>query len=370
LYRPSLLLLLLTLLVGADAMARDRVLIVGSSTVFPFATAVAEALGETTALPTPQVEAIGSGGGIKRFCGGVGVDYPDIATASRLMTPAEIARCAANGVTKIAEVRIGYDGIVIANAKDAEALALSPRDIWLALARRVPDPAGGEGLVPNPYQTWQAVNPALPNVPIEVLGPPPTSGTRDVFAETAMDAGCRSFDWIAAMRDQDADAYRAVCQALREDGAYISTGENDNLIVQKLQANADAVGIFGFSFLDQNRDRLQGATIDGVEPTFEHIDSGAYPLSRPLYCYVKGEHVGRIPGIADYLQSLTRESAWGEAGYLADKGLIPLSTQARRQWQAGSLACAEGRAPCTIADQPACCVIMPAPAPAPAPAQP
>jgi phosphate transport system substrate-binding protein len=359
LYRPSLPLLLLTLLFGADATARERVLIVGSSTVFPFATAVAEQFGKATAFPTPQIEPTGSGGGIKRFCGGVGVGYPDIATASRRMTPSEITRCAANGVRRIAEIRIGYDGIVIANAKDAEHLELGPRDIWLALARDVPGPDGGDTLVPNPYDTWQAVDPQLPEVPIEVLGPPPTSGTRDVFVETAMEAGCRSVDWIAAMRRENPDEYRAVCHAIREDGAYVSTGENDNLVVQKLQANPDAVGIFGFSFLDQNRDKLQGAAIDGVEPTFGHIDSGDYPLSRPLYCYVKGEHVGMIPGIAEYLQALTRESAWGDTGYLADKGLIPLSAQTRRQWQDGAPACADGREPCTIADRPACCLTAP-----------
>ncbi|WP_462331351.1 PstS family phosphate ABC transporter substrate-binding protein [Thiohalocapsa halophila] len=358
-YRPSLPLLLLTLLVGADAMARERVLIVGSSTVFPFATAVAEQFGKTTTFPTPQIEATGSGGGIKLFCRGVGVGDPDIATASRRMTPSEIARCEANGVRKIAEVRIGYDGIVIANAKDAEQLQLSPPDIWLALARNVPAADGNETLIPNPHATWQDVNPELPDLPIEVLGPPPTSGTRDVFVETAMEAGCRSVDWIAALQRTDPDEYRALCHAMREDGAYISTGENDNLIVQKLQANPDAVGIFGFSFLDQNRDKLQGAAIDGVEPTFEHIDNGTYPLSRPLYCYVKGEHVGMIPGIAEYLEALTRESAWGDTGYLADKGLIPLSAQTRRQWQDGSPACGKGREPCTIADRPACCVTTP-----------
>jgi phosphate transport system substrate-binding protein len=357
LYRASLLLLLLALMICTGATARERVLIVGSSTVFPFATAVAEALGRSTDFPTPQVEPTGSGGGMKRFCGGVGVDHPDIATASRRMTPAEVARCAANGVTTIAEIRIGYDGIVIANARQAARLELTPRDIWLALARAVPDPAGGRALVPNPYETWQDVRPDLPNLPILVLGPPPTSGTRDVFAATALEAGCRTFGWIDALRTEDADEYQAICHALREDGAYVSTGENDNLIVRKLQANPDAVGIFGFSFLDQNRDLLQGAVIDGVAPTFEQIDSGDYPLSRPLYCYVKGEHVGRIPGIAEYLDALTRESAWGDDGYLADKGLIPLPTDTRRQWQEGAPACAEGREPCTIADRPACCVM-------------
>jgi phosphate transport system substrate-binding protein len=354
-------LLLISVLACGQAEARERVVIVGSSTVFPFATAVAEQFGRTTAFPTPQVEATGSGGGMKRFCGGVGVDYPDIATASRRMTPAEVARCGANGVTTIAELRIGYDGIVLANAREAERLELRPRDIWLALARAVPDPSGGRELVPNPYETWQDVRPDLPDLPILVLGPPPTSGTRDVFAATALEAGCRTFDWIDALRSEDADEYQAVCHALREDGAYVSTGENDNLIVQKLQANPDAVGIFGFSFLDQNRDKLQGAVIDGVAPTFGRIDSGDYPLSRPLYCYVKGEHVGRIPGIAEYLDALTRESAWGDDGYLADKGLIPLARETREQWHAGAPTCGAGRAPCTIADRPACCVTGAAP---------
>jgi phosphate transport system substrate-binding protein len=193
----------------------------------------------------------------------------------------------------------------------------------------VPNPEGGEELVANPYKTWQDVNPDLPNVAIEVLGPPPTSGTRDAFAELAMESGCKSFDWIKAMKSEDKDQYKAVCHAVREDGPYVEAGENDNLIVQKLEANPDAVGIFGFSFLDQNSDKLQGSKIDGVAPTFESIASGEYPVSRSLYFYVKKAHVGTVPGIEEYVTEFTSDKAWGPEGYLADKGLIPLPEDMR-----------------------------------------
>ncbi|MGD8275084.1 MAG: PstS family phosphate ABC transporter substrate-binding protein [Thiohalocapsa sp.] len=314
---------------STGALARDTINIVGSSTVFPFATAVAEQFGNTTDFPTPKIESTGSGGGMKLFCAGVGVEHPDITNASRRMKVSEFEQCQENGVDEVVEVKIGYDGIAMANSKESDQLELSPRDVWLALAKDVPNPEGGEELVANPYKTWQDVNPDLPNVAIEVLGPPPTSGTRDAFAELAMESGCKSFDWIKAMKSEDKDQYKAVCHAVREDGPYVEAGENDNLIVQKLEANPDAVGIFGFSFLDQNSDKLQGSKIDGVAPTFESIASGEYPVSRSLYFYVKKAHVGTVPGIEEYVTEFTSDKAWGPEGYLADKGLIPLPEDMR-----------------------------------------
>ena len=277
--------------------ARDYISIVGSSTVYPFATVVVEQFGKTTKFKTPKVESTGSGGGLKMFCAGVGVEYPDITNASRRIKESEFETCQKNGVKDVVEVKIGYDGIAIANSKKAPAMQLSLRDIFLALAKDVPDPKGGEKLVANPYKTWKDVNPALPAQTIEVLGPPPTSGTRDAFTELAMEGGCSSFDWIKAMKKSDAKQYKATCHTVREDGAYVEAGENDNLIVQKLETNPNALGIFGFSFLDQNRDMIQGSVIDGVKPEFETIADGSYPISRPLYFYVKKAHVDVIPGM-------------------------------------------------------------------------
>jgi phosphate transport system substrate-binding protein len=259
---------------------------------------------------------------MKLFCAGVGVEHPDITNASRRMKSSEFDLCQENGVAEITEVKIGFDGIAMANSKEAEQFSLTPRDIFLALAKDVPNDKGE--IVPNPYKTWKDVNPDLPDVAIEVLGPPPTSGTRDAFAELAMEGGCKTFDDIKAMKKTDKKAYKALCHGIREDGAYVEAGENDNLIVQKLVANPDALGIFGFSFLDQNSDKVQGSKIDGVEPTFEAISDGSYPVSRSLYFYVKNAHVGTIPGIEEYVAEFTDEKAWGSEGYLADKGLIPL----------------------------------------------
>ncbi len=320
-------------LVGAAEAARDYISIVGSSTVYPFATVVAEQFGKATAFKTPKVESTGSGGGMKLFCAGVGVEHPDITNSSRRMKASEFENCKANGVKEIVEVKIGYDGIVVANSRQAARLELTRRDIWLALAKDVPDPAGEKKLVPNPYRTWKEVNPALPAVKIEVLGPPPTSGTRDAFVELAMEAGAKRFEWIAALEKTDQRRFKAVAHAVREDGAYIEAGENDNLIVQKLEANPDALGVFGFSYLDQNADKIQGSPIKGVEPTFENIADGAYPVSRPLYFYVKKAHVGTIAGIPEFVAEFTSEKAWGPEGYLTDRGLIPMPDEERRQFR-------------------------------------
>ncbi|RKT43561.1 PstS family phosphate ABC transporter substrate-binding protein [Thiocapsa rosea] len=312
---------------STQAMARDSIWIAGSSTVFPFSTAVAETFGRESSFPTPKVESLGTGGGFKLFCSGVGVDKSDISNASRAIKKSEFEQCQANGVTEITEVKIGYDGIAIANAKSGPALDMSLGELWLALAKDVPNEDGK--LVANPYKKWNEINKDLPDVAIEVLGPPPTSGTRDAFVELAMEGGCDSFDSVKALKDSDKDMHKAVCHGIREDGAFIEAGENDNLIVQKLIANPNAVGIFGFSFLDQNTDTLQGAKIAGVDPTFETIGDGSYPVSRSIYFYVKNAHVGTIPGIQEYVAEFTNDKAWGPEGYLADKGLIALPDEMR-----------------------------------------
>ena len=316
---------------GAVAQSgRDYVYIVGSSTVYPFATVVAERFGRGSEFKTPKVESTGSGGGLKLFCDGVGVDFPDVTNSSRAIKQSEVDACAANGVTEIVEVKIGYEGIVMANELGADSVELSRADIFMALAKEVPGEVDGE-LVENPYETWADVNPALPATRIEVLGPPPTSGTRDAFVELAMEGGCKSVSWIAALKKSDKDRYKAICHTIREDGAFVEAGENDNLIVQKLEANPDAFGIFGFSFLDQNMEKVKGAPVDGVSPTFDAIADGDYPVSRPLFFYVKKAHVDVIPGLRGFLREFTSERAWGEEGYLSDRGLIPMPEDERSQ---------------------------------------
>ena len=314
--------------------ARGYISIVGSSTVYPFATVVAEQFGKTTRYKTPKIESTGSGGGLKLFCAGVGVEHPDITNASRRIKKTELEKCQNNGVTEIVEVKVGYDGIVLANSKRVKPMKLSRKDIFLALAKEVPDPKGGEMLVANPYRTWKDVNSSLPNIRIEVLGPPPTSGTRDAFVELAMEGGAKKFGWIKAMKKKDKKKYKAIAHTIREDGAYVEAGENDNLIVQKLAANPNALGIFGFSFLDQNTDKIQGSFVDGIQPTFEAIASGDYPVSRPLFFYVKKAHIGVIPGMEGYLNEFTSEKAWGPDGYLADKGMIPMPGAERYKYRA------------------------------------
>ncbi len=314
--------------------ARDYISIVGSSTVYPFATVVAEQFGKTTRFKTPKIESTGSGGGLKLFCQGVGIKHPDITNASRRIKKSEVDKCAKNGVTEILEVKIGYDGIVVANSKKGPQLKMTRKDLFLALAKEVPDPKGGEQLVENPYKRWKQVNASLPDVKIEVLGPPPTSGTRDAFVELALEGGCKKFGFIKAMKKSDKKGYKTVCHTIREDGAYVEAGENDNLIVQKLEANPNALGVFGFSFLDQNTDKVQGSVVDNVAPTFDNIADGLYPISRPLYFYVKKAHIGNVPGIKEFLAEFASEKAWGPDGYLTDKGLIPMPDAERKKFLA------------------------------------
>lgn len=341
----------IALSISTGASARSTMSIVGSSTVYPFATAVAERFGKTTEFKTPTIESTGSGGGLKLFCSGTGVTHPDITNASRRIKSSELKLCMNNGVTDVVEVLIGFDGIVLANSKATKQMQVSRKDIFLALAKEVPSPDGSEKLVANPYKTWKDVNPALPNTKIEVLGPPPTSGTRDAFAELAMEGGCKKFSWIKGIKSQSKKAkkagdkalakslkkkYKGICHTVREDGHYIEAGENDNLIVQKLEANPNALGVFGFSFLEQNADKVQGSSIEGNVPTFESIADKSYPISRPLYFYVKKAHVGVVPGIKEYLQEFTNNKTWGDEGYLADKGMIPMSKELRAKYSANA----------------------------------
>ncbi|MGH1426813.1 MAG: substrate-binding domain-containing protein [Arenicella sp.] len=343
------------------AVARDTISIVGSSTVYPFATVVAERFGKSTDFKAPKIESTGSGGGLKLFCKGVGIDTPDITNASRRIKKSEVEKCAANGVKDITEVLIGFDGIVLANSNTAPQLTLSRKDIYMALAKWVPGKDGK--LIENPHKTWKDVNASLPAVKIEVLGPPPSSGTRDAFAELALGGGAKKvadlktlrglkanqkaeieamiaklgvpagvWEGIVAKKGEKAkgkDVFKKVAYGVREDGAYIEAGENDNLIVQKLSANPNALGIFGYSFLEQNSDKVHGSIIDGQEPTFEAIAAGEYKVSRPLYFYVKKAHIGTIPGIQEYVNAFIADGATGEEGYLVDKGLIPLGADQR-----------------------------------------
>lgn len=321
---------LLTFTAGGAALADDQINIVGSSTVFPFSTAVAERFGKSTDFKTPIVESTGSGGGLKLFCAGPGLDTPDITNASRRIKASEVALCAKNGVNDIVEAKIGYDGIVFANSSKSDQVELTLKDIFMALAKDVP---GAEGeLTPNTFKTWADVNPALPNVKIEVLGPPPTSGTRDAFVELAMEGGCKTIPWVKALKKQDKKAYKSLCHTIREDGAYVEAGENDNLIVQKLDANPNAFGIFGYSFLEQNSDLVQGSVVNGVEPEFEEIAEGAYPIARSLYFYIKKSHVGQVDGLPEFLAEFTADDTWGDEGYLTDKGLIPMTEEERDGW--------------------------------------
>ena len=299
---------------GDDAV-RDHISVVGSSTVFPFTTAVAEQfVRRTPDAAAPVVESTGTGGGINLFCKGLGVRFPDVADASRRMKPDEFATCHRNGVDAIMEIQIGIDGVAFAEAVNGPKLRLTPADVFRALAaapmhRR------------NTARTWHEVNSALPAVPITVYGPPATSGTRDALAELILARGCEAvMPEMARTRDTATQIFKQTCTRIRDDGAYVDAGENDNLIVQKLQANPQAVGIFGYSYLEANKDKLVGVPIDGIAPTYETIASGAYPGSRPLYLYVKALHLKAIPGLARFLDIYAE--SWGPDGPMIRRGLI------------------------------------------------
>ena len=316
------------------AEARTQMRAVGSSTVYPFAKQVAERVARANPrLGSPIIESTGTGAGIKLFCAGVGARFPDVANASRRMKASEAKTCASNGVTKITEIQVGIDGIALSTSKRTPLSGVTARDVYLALAKT---PFGK----PNKAKTWKDVNAKLPALPIRVYGPPPTSGTRDAFGELVMTAGCDTNPGMAAVKKANETKYKAICTGMREDGAFIEAGENDNLIVQKLEANPGTVGIFGYSYLEENANLLKGITINGVAPTYDSISSFKYPGARPLYVYVKNAHVGAIPSIKAFVAEFTKESAFGPKGYLRQAGLIaaPNAIRARSQTAARSLA--------------------------------
>ena len=308
--------------------ARDKLHIVGSSTVFPFAAVVTERFVLETGRPSPVLEATGTGGGIDLFCKGVGAATPDITNASARMKPAQLENCYENGVQNVLEVQIGFDGIVLAQSLEGEAFALSLQELYLALAKEIPD-GDTKTWIPNPHRTWREIASHLPDKPIEVLGPPSTSGTRAAFVEIAMEKGARPI--LEPMGRLEKKEFKRLAHTLREDGRFIEVGENDNVTVQKLRVNPNLVGIFGFSFLDQNRDTLRGLAIDETPPTFEAILEGDYAVSRSLFFYVKLDHLGVIPGLEGYIESFLDERATAPDGYLADRGLIPLPLAAREK---------------------------------------
>ena len=300
----------------AVASARTQIRAVGSSTVYPFATAVAERLARANpGMQPPVIESTGTGGGMKLFCAGVGENFPDIENASRRIKASEVKLCAQNGVSQITEIQVGIDGIAFAEAKAAPLGVLTQRDIYMALAKT---PFGK----PNKAKTWKDVNPKLPAIPIKVYGPPPTSGTRDAFGELIMTPPCEANAAMAALKKTDETKFKAICTGLREDGGYVEAGENDNLIVQKIEANPGTIGIFGYSYLEENASRIKGIAINGVEPTYQTISAFKYPGARPLYIYIKNAHVRAIPAIKAYVAEFTKETAWGPNGYLVRRGMI------------------------------------------------
>ncbi|WP_159586147.1 substrate-binding domain-containing protein [Chelativorans xinjiangense] len=313
-----------SLSVGAAA-ARDQIRIVGSSTVFPYTQAVAEEFGNTTDFAAPVTESTGTGGGMQIFCGGVGVDHPDITGASRAMKESEYKLCVENGVDSISEVQIGSDGLSIAHSVDGPEIDLTKAQIFQALAAEVE--VDGE-VVANPYKRWNEIDPSLPDAEITVFGPPPTSGTRDAFVELVMEEGCGAFPAVEALEDDRKDE---VCQRMRTDGPFVEAGENDNLIVQRLQADANALGIFGYSFLYENQDTLKAVAVEGVKPSPETIADESYTVARPLFFYVKNAHRGVIPGLQEFVAEYVSEESMGPGGYLEERGLIPLSDEQREE---------------------------------------
>ena len=316
--------------IAGAAQARDQISIVGSSTVFPFTTAVAEQFARAGGFQAPVVESTGTGGGMRIFCGGVGEAHPDVTGASRAMKSSEYENCVANGVDSITEILVGFDGIAMAGSREGVQFDVTKAELFAALAAEVE--VNGE-IVANPHQLWSDINPNLPDIEIRVFGPPPTSGTRDAWVELVMEKGCEEYGAIAALEDSNEGRFEQVCQTMREDGLFIEAGENDNLIVQRLTSDPTTYGIFGFSFLDQNADVLQGVKVGGFVPTFEAIADGDYPVSRPLFVYIKNAHRGVIPGLDEFVAEYTSERAMGDEGYLIDRGLIPLSEDERSKVQ-------------------------------------
>lgn len=322
-------------LAAPPSLARDQIRVVGSSTVYPFSTVVAEAFAKSTGMKTPIVESTGTGGGVKLFCAGVGEDTPDFVNASRKMKKAEFEICKQNGVTDIVEFKIGFDGLTISSSITGPDANFTRKQIFQALAKQIPDKDGK--LIDNPYKNWNEIDPALPAEKIEVLGPPPTSGTRDSFAELFLKKGAQEFPTLAELEQKDVAAFDVIWKGVRTDGAYVEAGENDNLIVQKLQANSKAFGVFGYSFLEENSKTIKGALIEGDKPTYAEIANGNYKGGRPLYFYMKKAHLGVVPGMVEYITEFTSEGAIGADGYLLDKGLVALDVCEARVSYANTL---------------------------------
>ncbi|WP_292972110.1 substrate-binding domain-containing protein [Novosphingobium sp.] len=321
---------------GGQGASRDQVRAVGSSTVYPFAKAIADSLAKSNAaIKSPIVESTGTGAGMKLFCAGVGAQHPDIENASRRMKKSEFDDCVKNGVDKIVEVQVGLDGVAFAEAKGGLGLKLTPEDVYKALAA---NPYGK----PNTAKTWKDVNPAFPAEPILVYGPPSTSGTRDALKELILTKGCDANPAMKALKDSDKEAHEKTCGEVRNDGAYVDSGENDNLIVQKLEANPKAVGVFGFSYLEENSDKLMGLTMNGVEPTYASISDFSYPGARPLYIYVKAAHLDAIKGLREFVAEWAKN--WGKGGLLAKQGMVvaPDDVQARNAKVAGEFSLLNG----------------------------
>jgi phosphate transport system substrate-binding protein len=313
------------------AAARDQVKVVGSSTVFPYSQAAAEEYANKTGNPAPVVESTGTGGGFKAFCGGIGPDFADITGASRAIKSSEVELCASNGVDDITEALIGFDGLSIAHARSAPEMDLTEEQIFKALAAELPD--GNGGFVANPNKKWSDIDASLPDFDIIAFGPPPTSGTRDAFVELVMHDGCADLPGMADLKKADGDKWNEVCSRMRQDGPFVEAGENDNLIVQRLEADPKAVGIFGYSFLYENSDKLKAVKVNAVEPTFDTIADGSYPVSRPIFFYVKNAHRDVIPGMNDFLMEYVSDAALGADGYLPERGLTPLSEEKLEELQ-------------------------------------
>lgn len=349
---------------GAEAQSRDSIRIVGSSTVFPFTTATSENFGATSGFRTPVVESTGTGGGMNLFCAGVGLRHPDISAASRRMLPTEFALCQRNGVTSITEIPLGSDGIVVARSAGTPNIDIERRQLYLGLAATVPMPVDSSGepvfnaagqllperdfndvaayscdaFIPNPHRRWSDVSNDLPADRIEVLGPPPTSGTRDSWIELGIQPGARQIECLDALSESDADRFDELSSRLREDGAWIDSGENDNVIVQTIVNSDTAFGVFGYSYLEQNSNRLNPVSIEGVAPEYDDISEGVYPIARTMFVYIKNQHVAAVPGIVEWIEELTSEDAFGPFGYLADRGLVALPEARREEVREQSLA--------------------------------
>lgn len=314
--------LALVLGAGAQAQTRDQIRIVGSSTVYPFTTTVAEQFGKSSGMKTPVVESTGTGGGMKLFCDGVGANFPDATNASRRMKAGEFELCAKNGVKDVIELMIGYDGLTLASSKKSPAVKLTRAQVFLALAKQVPGPDGK--LIANPYRNWNQIDASLPDRPIEILGPPPTSGTRDSLHELVMEPGAEQIPALKALKASDRKAFDNAWKSIREDGPYIEAGENDNVIVQKLEGSPNAFGVFGYSFLEENVAKVQGATIDGVVPDLDTISSLKYGPSREMFVYIKKAHIGVVPGLDRFMAEYVSNKAAAAEGYLERKGLVPV----------------------------------------------